>query len=364
MKKIKILFGLLSFLALGACEISEIESKKNDCEYYDFANSKMYNSTLLSEFEDERTHDKMLFYINQVISSMVSNSVYRNALLDKRNYDNDGEVDLHYFFENVEGFQSEFEANLNLITSCNGMSLSIEDLLSLMVMDSVNYFPSIYYLNIHHSSNEDKILLALGVESETEDFIESLTIDIESDSILESLVSEKDTNATYPILIVTSGSNYIAGENIPTNTLTTTDQSKSYNITVNPYKITHKWERTGKSEYTLYTRIYYSNSSWATGSGSGFLIKKIEDNQVNVLISNSPKTISIGAGIGFWGVTCEKDFYAKKKQVYVPADGGIPAQIVECKMKKADQYYQRITVDKVGSGYKESFDNGYLRISY
>ena len=377
MKKTKIWFGLLSFLALGACEISEIESKKNDCEYYDYSSSSLYQTALLDEETELVLHNKMLFYMSTILSEMSLNSNYASELLDKDNYDGADELKLEWLMENVPGFSSDFESKLYQLSSCVDTALSYDQFLQNLKMDGDEYYPTIYFLNRLNSTNNSSAFFALGVESETDEHIPAYKVNLElQDSVLEVLISEKDTANIYPVLISTTGwEDDTLEENLIIKPSNINSVKSNTNWIIDEYKASFRYERSGKSEYCQEVRNVFSAYYGDKSLTQTYRIKDLNSNEIGVLFTQDITCVMLNTTPeGTYNVTYERDFYAGKKYITVNptwyltnAQSNIanyPILAVGCKMVNKNEYYQRFALATFNQVNCNVVEKGLIKIKF
>ena len=168
-----------------------------------------------------------------------------------------------------------------------------------------------------------------------------------------------------PIIIVNAASTNdetpIISVNNEFGSFKSTSNITTIKATIDEYKISERYDKSNRSEYS-YELLYIYNNGGMQYGGDRTEIKEIHKSDINKLFTGDFEIWQLNylSNVQWLGmVTFEYDWYASKKPVsllpYVNAN-------IECRMKFYDEWYQILVFELIEGTIVEKISKGSIKI--
>ena len=346
-------FILISSMFFSACEKENDLQTKTEIAVTEITTSsgiklKKANLSIYDLLKNpEDTQDEAMFYNLYYLASGYLdfasdnniNLIIQNEILQTKN----NEIKLDKLFESSLLKSSKNNSAIQVYQSL------IKSTTSLMLYNDINYYPGLYVLNSEIANFELSPIIAMGTDicadnEALEDHIPAWYIDEDGTKIEILLDQSTSETIANPVLIFTNNTDYEYNAN--TDKLYSSQNFKStQGINSIPvftqYKITNRYERSGRSEYKHSFTVLW-NDGTTKKSGWVMKIRNIRKRDIGKLFSNQYLKVPVN-GVASWFVTYEDDWYASRKDVTVT--DGPHSEVVRCRMKYKDEWYQKFFLD-------------------
>ncbi|WKK77958.2 hypothetical protein QYS49_13350 [Marivirga salinae] len=236
----------------------------------------------------------------------------------------------------------------------------------ILTHNDLSYESVVYCLNKERADFNKKPVVALGggfkLSSEHDNYLPAYIID-DVGNKTEFFIGEKETNKLEnPVLVISSHTKDSVkadndkivydsiGDHLQEKNRSINNSSYNYSFNIGSYKIKHRYENSGKSEYNISQMHYYSSDQFQFANDhKGFNLNDIHRRDIDKELFYvkpfpfMPKFYYRNLTyLGTYIVTFECDWYASKKFIAVDGPGG--TKYHQLRMKNSDNFYQRIYI--------------------